>query len=172
MTSKRRSDWRRSMADETGRSEAAMRKWHRYYCASEVLIISACPRSSSRVPCHHACRSRVRKMLFGSGLYPSNGAHSTNPWRLYNATAGWKYAHDPVSRLNFVIPLWRAASTMCCSTADPMPRRRAVSAVCIDLTSPWVFDRRFIAPTASRFPSSHADQKETSGAIRPDISSA
>ena len=74
--------------------------------------------------------------LFGSSRYSPNGAHSTNPRRAYKARAGAKYAHDPVSRLSRDIPCARAAAMICRSIADPTPRPRAVSAVCMDFTSP------------------------------------
>ena len=44
------------------------------------------------------------------------------------------------------MPSSRAAAMMWRSIAPPTPRRRAASATCIDLTSPWSADSRFSAP--------------------------
>ena len=55
---------------------------------------------------------------------------------------------------------------MCLRMALPTPRRLAVSAVCMDFTSPWVASSGFMAPVPSRVSLSQAAQKSISVAAR------
>ena len=53
------------------------------------------------------------------------------------------------------------------SIAPPIPRPRAASATCIDLTSPWFADNRFSAPKPKSVSLSQTAQKLMSGDRSP-----